>query len=76
MPPAPTAPPPVVDVLYKYRNETRLADIVGVPMVAAVTNVGQPSDADLEKFYDAHKDLFRAPNIARLHAGRPDAPTT
>lgn len=55
-------PPPVVDVLYKYRNEQRLADIVGF-MVASVTNVGQPSDADLEKFYDAHKDLFRAPEL-------------
>jgi peptidyl-prolyl cis-trans isomerase D len=53
-------PPQVVDVLYKYRNQARLADIVAFP-AAAVSNAGQPSDAELQKFYDAHKDLFRAP---------------
>jgi peptidyl-prolyl cis-trans isomerase D len=53
-------PRPVVDVLYRYRNEKRLADIVAFP-VAAVGDVGQPSDADLSKFYDSHPDLFRAP---------------
>ncbi|HEX3952847.1 MAG TPA: SurA N-terminal domain-containing protein [Stellaceae bacterium] len=54
------APRPVVDALYRYRNEKRIADIVAFP-VAAITDVGQPSDADLKKFYDAHPDLFRAP---------------
>ena len=53
-------PPQVVNVLYKYRNQRRLADIVAFP-AAGVSNVGQPSNADLEKFYNAHKDLFRAP---------------
>jgi peptidyl-prolyl cis-trans isomerase D len=51
---------PVVDILYRYRNEKRLADIVAFP-VAAVTDIGQPSEADLSKFYDSHPDLFRAP---------------
>jgi len=55
-----SVPRPVVDALYRYRNEKRLADIVAFP-AASVTNVGQPSDADLQKFYDDHKDLFRAP---------------
>ncbi|HEX3863783.1 MAG TPA: peptidyl-prolyl cis-trans isomerase [Stellaceae bacterium] len=53
-------PRPVVDALYRYRNEKRLADIVAFP-VASITDIGQPSDADLKKFYDAHPDLFRAP---------------
>jgi peptidyl-prolyl cis-trans isomerase D len=53
-------PRPVVDVLYRYRQEKRVADIVAFP-VAAVTDVGQPSDDELDKFYKAHPDLFRAP---------------
>lgn len=53
-------PRPVVDVLYRYRQEKRIADIVAFP-AAAVTTVGTPSDAELDKFYKAHPDLFRAP---------------
>jgi peptidyl-prolyl cis-trans isomerase D len=53
-------PRPVVDTLYRYRNEKRLADIVAFP-AASVTDIGQPSEADLSKFYDSHPDLFRAP---------------
>src|SRR5205814_2526480 len=55
-----TLPRPIVETLYRYRGEKRLADIVGFP-VARVKDVGQPSDADLTKFYEAHPDLFRAP---------------
>src|SRR6202011_1305484 len=35
-------------------------DIVSLP-VAAVGDVGQPSETDLKSFYEAHQDLFRAP---------------
>jgi peptidyl-prolyl cis-trans isomerase D len=52
--------PQVVDVIYRYRNQQRLADIVAFP-AAAVGNVGPPSAADLKAYYEAHKDLFRAP---------------
>ena len=55
-----TGPRPVVDALYRYRNEKRLAEIVAFPMATAA-DPGQPSDADLQKFYEAHADLFRAP---------------
>jgi peptidyl-prolyl cis-trans isomerase D len=55
-----TVPRSVVDTIYRYRNEKRVADIVAFP-AAAVKGVGQPSEAALTKFYDAHKDLFRAP---------------
>ena len=51
---------PVADVLYRYRNEKRIADIVPFP-AAAITDVGQPSEAELTKFYEANLDLFRAP---------------
>jgi peptidyl-prolyl cis-trans isomerase D len=53
-------PRPVVDALYRYRNEKRLADIVAFP-AASVTDIGEPSQTDLNKFYEAHPDLFRAP---------------
>jgi peptidyl-prolyl cis-trans isomerase D len=54
------APPELVDTLYRYRNEKRIADIVALP-AAAAADPGQPSEADLEAFYKAHPDLFRAP---------------
>ena len=54
------APPAMVDLLYRYRNEKRVADIVTLPNAGA-GDVGQPSEAELTAFYDGHKDLFRAP---------------
>ena len=54
------APRPVVDTLYRYRNEKRVADIVAFP-VAAVADPGPPAEADLTAFYEGHPDLFRAP---------------
>ncbi len=71
-------PRPVVEALYRYRNEKRLADIVAFP-AASVTDIGQPSDADLSKFYDSHPDLFRAPEyrgfaIASLSPGDLEQP--
>src|SRR5829696_395294 len=54
------APQPVVEALYRHRNEKRLADIVSFP-VSAVADVGQPSEAELTKYYEAHSDLFQAP---------------
>jgi peptidyl-prolyl cis-trans isomerase D len=54
------APQPVVDLLYEYRNEKRTADIVSLP-VSGVPDVGQPREEQLKTFYEAHPDLFRAP---------------
>lgn len=53
-------PPDVTAALYRYRNEKRVADIVAFP-VAAAGDVGQPSEDRLSKFYDSHKEMFRAP---------------
>jgi peptidyl-prolyl cis-trans isomerase D len=55
-----TVPQSVVDLLYRYQNEKRIADIVSLP-IAGATDVGQPADAELKSFYEAHQDLFRAP---------------
>src|SRR5262252_2514822 len=54
------APQSMVDLLYQYRNEKRIADIVSLPD-ASVGDVGLPNEADLKAFYEAHQDLFRAP---------------
>jgi peptidyl-prolyl cis-trans isomerase D len=54
------APQPVVDVLYRYRNEKRTADVVSLPTSGA-TDVGQPNQEQLKSFYEAHQDMFRAP---------------
>jgi peptidyl-prolyl cis-trans isomerase D len=53
-------PQSIVDLLYRYQNEKRIADVVSLP-VAGATEVGQPSEAELKSFYEAHRDLFRAP---------------
>jgi peptidyl-prolyl cis-trans isomerase D len=53
-------PQPVVDLLYQYQNEKRIADIVSLPDASA-GDIGQPSETELKSFYEAHPDLFRAP---------------
>jgi peptidyl-prolyl cis-trans isomerase D len=53
-------PRPLVEALYKHRNEKRVADIVAFP-VSAVTSVAPPNEEELTQFYEAHPDLFRAP---------------
>ncbi len=54
------APQAMIDLLHRYRDEKRVADIVKLPDNGA-TEIGQPSDAELTKFYDANQDMFRAP---------------
>ena len=53
-------PRPLVEALYRHRNEKRVADIVSVP-VSTVGAAAQPSEAELTQFYEEHPDLFRAP---------------
>jgi peptidyl-prolyl cis-trans isomerase D len=52
-------PRPVIDAIYRYRHETRVADYVTVPLSAAGA-IATPSDEELSKFYEAHSDMFRA----------------
>lgn len=57
-----SAPNPLVDVLYRNQAEKRVAETVFLPF-ALVTDIGQPSESDLQKFHDEHADLFRAPEL-------------
>ncbi len=58
---AAVAPPPLLlDTLYRYENEKRIAAVAFLPFSSA-PNAGPPSPAQLQKFYEAHKNLFRAP---------------
>jgi peptidyl-prolyl cis-trans isomerase D len=59
------APAAMVDRLYRYRDEQRIADIVSLP-AAGAGDVGQPTASELEAFYQAHKDNFRAPEYRAL----------
>jgi peptidyl-prolyl cis-trans isomerase D len=52
-------PRPIIDAVYRYRNETRVADVVSLP-VSAVNNIPAPSDAELQGYYEAHPDMFRS----------------
>jgi len=59
------APQSMVDLLFRHRNEKRVADIVALT-IADAGDVGQPSDADLTAFYDRHQELFRAPEYREV----------
>ena len=56
------APKVLLDTLYRQRAEKRVADTVFLPF-ALVTDIGQPSETDLQQFHDQHADLFRAPEL-------------
>lgn len=59
------APQSMIDLLYRYRNEKRVADVVSLPITDS-RDVGQPSAAELTAFYEAHQDLFRVPEYRGL----------
>jgi peptidyl-prolyl cis-trans isomerase D len=55
-----TAPKFLVDDIYRYRNEQRIAQTVTIPNTAA-TGVAAPTDADIDSYYKAHTAEFTAP---------------
>jgi peptidyl-prolyl cis-trans isomerase D len=54
------APKPVVDELYRWREEKRTADIVTLPH-AGISDIGTPDDAGLVRWYEDHAVRFTAP---------------
>lgn len=62
------APKPLVDALYRIRAEKRVADTVLIPF-SSVTDVGEPTEAELADFHDKHQDQFRAPELRSFTVG-------
>ena len=54
------APQTLADLLYRLRNEKRVADWVFLP-ASAVKDVPAPDDAALKAYYDKHPDAFTSP---------------
>jgi len=52
-------PRPVIDAIYRFRAETRVADVVSIPLSAAGT-IPAPTGDQLTKFYQDNPDMFRA----------------
>ena len=55
-----TAPKFLIDDIYRYRNEQRVAQTVTIPNTAAA-GVTPPTDADIDTYYKAHTAEFTAP---------------
>ncbi len=58
-------PDPLLDQLYRYRNERRGGEMVFVP-AAAFTDVGAPDDAQLQSVYEDNRERFTAPEYRAL----------
>lgn len=54
------APDPLVDPLYRYRNETRIAETLLIES-ATLPEPPAPDDATLAAFHEANANLFQAP---------------
>lgn len=57
---ADTAPDAVVDRLFAYRQERRVAQVVAIP-AAAIPEPDAPDDAALAAYYDANKTRYEDP---------------
>lgn len=60
-------PAELVDGLYRYRNERRVADTITVP-AASIKELAQPTEADLEAYHKAHAEAFTAPEYRAITA--------
>lgn len=51
--------------ILTWRDETRDALVARLP-IDKTSDVGEPSDADLQAFYDERQELFRAPEYRKI----------
>ena len=61
------APKSLVNILYKYRNEKRIAEIINIPY-GNPSKVRSPSEAELIKFYKENPESFTAPEYRNITA--------
>lgn len=59
------APKTMVDLLYRYRMERRTADTVEIPD-GSITDIPEPTDAELVAFHKAHAKDFMAPEYRKV----------
>jgi len=64
-----TPPQPLVQDLYRYRGEKRVAEVVTLPN-AAIGDVGVPDDATIKQSYEDHQVRFTAPEYRALTVAR------
>ncbi|HLI11373.1 MAG TPA: peptidyl-prolyl cis-trans isomerase [Alphaproteobacteria bacterium] len=57
----------LVDTLYRYREERRVADTLSIS-AAAIKDIPTPSEADLEAYHKAHAQQFTAPEYRAITA--------
>ncbi|MEG3617462.1 SurA N-terminal domain-containing protein [Magnetovibrio sp. PR-2] len=62
-----TPPKGLIDALYVHTYETRTADVIRIEH-NTLTNVPQPTDADLVKFHEDNASRFMAPEYRQLAA--------
>jgi len=59
------APRAMVEPLYKYRNEKRIAQIITLPH-SKITDVPQPTDDDLVKFHEQNKATYTSQEVRAI----------
>lgn len=59
------APKPLVEDLYRYREEKRVAEVITIPH-AAFKDVGTPDEAAQLRYYEDHQVRFTAPEYRAL----------
>lgn len=63
------APKALVDTVFAYRDETRSAELLTIPD-SSMTDVGEPDQAALEKYYQDHIARYQRPeyrSVVALH---------
>ncbi|AWK85095.1 peptidylprolyl isomerase [Azospirillum thermophilum] len=60
-----TAPKPLVEALYRFRGEKRVAEVVTLPN-AGIGDVGAPDDAEVTRSYEDHQVRYTAPEYRAL----------
>jgi peptidyl-prolyl cis-trans isomerase D len=59
------APDTLIKALAMYKGESRTVDYVAMPK-NFITNVADPSDADLKTYFEANKEAYSAPQFRKV----------